>query len=285
MRLCGSDEEQEDHDDTTSSQDSDSQSDDNRSNKRKRATSGVPQRGTRRKINNEAPVDEEPILPKVHIPRGLIKPDTVWKALPSSKNLKLLTRLFYAIASADAVRQLRDSFQVTRGEQKDASLSSPDTIAGLVRSLDMLDTCAITSAILRRYQLIRLVEYRETLLKEMVLKRRRAVATVNGALDRIDSQVLTKLLADAYPHLKQQGRISQASDEYQRLHSKMKNRLKLGQNWYALSTRFGSPVLALVPTGDDVHITSTEADFEKFLALLDENRGANLRLISKSITP
>jgi hypothetical protein len=197
-------------------------------------------------------------LPYDLIPQRLGRLSAVIQALESTGHSELLTRLFYTIAGSDAVCQLRNACLAIREEQGIALPLLSDTVANVVYSLDTLDASLFTSAILRRYHLMRLVQHRQTLLQTIQARNYKGISPDDWAFNRDESQVLTELMAAAYSNIKQPRKLKQASRDYLKQRQKMKDRLKHGQNWYALSERFGSAVLALVPTGEDVQFTSTE---------------------------
>jgi hypothetical protein len=226
---------------------------------RKRPLSKPASRAKRQKQDTKQPIAQGDLaLRYAHIPQRLIRPSAVVQALKSTRDPELLARRFYVIASPDAVCQLRDACLAIREEQGIALPSLSDTVADVVRSLDALDTSLFASAILRRYHLMRLVEHRQALLQTIQARSHKGISLGDSAFNRDESQVLTELLAAAHPGLKPPRKLSQASHDYRKLRERMKARLKHGQNWYALSERFGPAVLALVPTGEDVQFTSTE---------------------------
>ena len=101
---------------------------------------------------------------------------------------------------------------------------------------------------------MRLVQHRQVLLQTIQVRSHKGISLGDSAFNRDESQVLTELLAAAHPGLKP----PQASHDHPKLRERMKARLKHGQNWHALSERFGTAVLALVPTSEGVQFTSTE---------------------------
>ena len=226
---------------------------------RKRLLNKPTSRAKRQKQDPKQPTAQDDLaLRYAHVPRRLIRPSVVIQALKSTKDPELLTRLFYAIAGPDAVCQLRDACLAIREEQRIALPSLPDTVADVVRSLDALDTSLFASSILRRYHLLRLVQHRQALLQTIQARSHKGISLDDSPFNRDESQVLTELLAAAHPDLERPRRLDQASGCYRKLRERMKARLKHGQNWHALSERFGPAVLALVPTGEDVQFTSTE---------------------------
>ena len=226
---------------------------------RKRPRNKPTSQAKRQKQNTKQSTAQDDLaLRYAHIPQRLVRPSAVVQALKSTKDPELLARLFYAIAGPDSVCQLKDACLAIREEQGIALPSLSDTVADVVRSLDALDTSLFASAILRRYHLMRLVQHRQALLQTIQARSHKGISLGDSAFNRNESQVLTELLAAAHPGLRPPRKLNQASHDYRQLHEKMKARLKHGQNWYALSERFGPAILALVPTGEDLQFTSTE---------------------------
>jgi hypothetical protein len=75
----------------------------------------------------------------------------------------LLMRLFYAVGSPDALRQLRDALDLARKNCMMASYHDANDLATTVSMLDQLDATTTLSHILRRYHLVRLLDHRSKL--------------------------------------------------------------------------------------------------------------------------
>ncbi|KAL4865753.1 hypothetical protein BDV12DRAFT_145551 [Aspergillus spectabilis] len=75
----------------------------------------------------------------------------------------LLTRLFYAICSPDALCQLRHAVKLGREKSPVIPVHSTNDLATTVQVLDHLDSMTTLSHILRRYYLVRLLEHRTKL--------------------------------------------------------------------------------------------------------------------------
>ncbi|KAL4789178.1 hypothetical protein BDV19DRAFT_395295 [Aspergillus venezuelensis] len=81
----------------------------------------------------------------------------------------LLTRLFYAIGSPDALSQLRHAVRLSREQAMVIiPVSSTNDLATTVKALDHLDSMTTLSHVLRRYYLVRLLEYRIRLEQDHV---------------------------------------------------------------------------------------------------------------------
>jgi hypothetical protein len=102
---------------------------------------------------------------------------------------------------------------------------------------------------------MRLVQHRQTLLQTIQARSHKGISLGDSAFNRNESQVLTEFLAAAHPGLQPPRNLNQVSHDYRQLHERMKARLKHGQNWYALSERFGPTILAFVPIGEDLLFT------------------------------
>jgi hypothetical protein len=101
-----------------------------------------------------------------HVPARVIQPETVYSIFARRSDKKyhdqllLLIRLFFAIASPDAFNQLSEACTITR-QKNDPKI--PDTLNDVLQTMHALDTIdAATSltAILRRFQLARLLDHR-----------------------------------------------------------------------------------------------------------------------------
>ncbi|KAL3444262.1 hypothetical protein BJX65DRAFT_311040 [Aspergillus insuetus] len=109
------------------------------------------------------------------IPNHLPSPDTVLSDLTSRLSdgkqpaALLLTRMFYAIGSPDALHQLRHAVKLSRDNAPVLpSASATSDLAATVQVLDHLDTMSTLSHILRRYYLVRLLEHRNRLEEDHV---------------------------------------------------------------------------------------------------------------------
>jgi hypothetical protein len=96
----------------------------------------------------------------------VIQPETVYSIFARRSDekyheqLPLLIRLFFAIASPDAFDQLSEACTITR--QKNGP-KIPDTLNDVfqtMHALDTLDAATSLTAILRRFQLARLLDHR-----------------------------------------------------------------------------------------------------------------------------
>ncbi|KAL3485297.1 hypothetical protein BJX62DRAFT_243082 [Aspergillus germanicus] len=109
------------------------------------------------------------------IPNHLPSPDTVLSDLTSRLGdgkqpiALLLTRMFYAIGSPDALLQLQHAVKLSRDNAPVLpSSSSTSDLAATVQVLDHLDSMSTLSHILRRYYLVRLLEHRNRLEEDHV---------------------------------------------------------------------------------------------------------------------
>jgi len=211
----------------------------------------------------------------------VIQPETVYSIFARRSNKKyhdqlpLLTRLFFAIASPDAFDQLSEACTITR--QKNGP-KIPDTLNDVLQTmhtLDTLDAATSLTAILRRFQLARLLDHR--IRRENHHKTQRPLRPIRhhkysqerldiltGAVPEPDRQIqqerwgrantkaLIDLMADFYPLLQrpEKSRPAPTDAEYWEKHKKLKNRLSCARNWYLLQQKFSPGILALVPCGD-----------------------------------
>jgi hypothetical protein len=211
--------------------------------------------------------------------------------------IRLLTCLFFAVASPEAVAQLRQTY-LLRWTSNSHLFPSGETICEVMAALDKTDDILISCSFIRRYHLVRLVEHRNTLVHHHTLKRAEAgTRTRNDSADktqRVESLALKDLYQEAYNN----------NDPSNALQTKLKNRLRLGGNWALLAKKFSIGILALLPTSKDTNLTNrqyvlfqhnslsadvsrvemiSERDFNAFLDILDLERGEFLRQMSTSV--
>ena len=174
-----------------------------------------------------------------------------------------LMRLFYAIASPDAICQLRDACHSIR-EGVFRVTESTEDVRGDMEALDRLDTSDHVISIAKRFRLAAL-STRRFKLRENISGRpvRSATKTVQKTCDTVfgrnDTLALAEILADAYPQLKPtRFRDTKGKDEYGKKLNMLKERLKSGQKWSKLSDKFAPGILALLPTQGEYHISNRE---------------------------
>ncbi|KAJ9634554.1 hypothetical protein H2199_008837 [Coniosporium tulheliwenetii] len=245
-----------------------------------------------------------------HIPQGIIQSAEVYQTFIKRSNsedengLRLLTRLFFAIASPDAFFQLRDACSSVRRKADVTVPQHINTVTQTVEALDNLETAASTNAILRRYHLTCLVEHRNERENQFKIEKperatrnprhgRSSVGPVDKpgrqqeGFGRASSMALADIMAEAYPGLMQPSKQRTASNaEYQRRYKTLRNRLCSGRNWHLMQQKFSPGILALVPTGGDSEIQNYEVEklpvslFTVFLDVLAELRGDFLQQVS-----
>ncbi|EQL37996.1 hypothetical protein BDFG_01013 [Blastomyces dermatitidis ATCC 26199] len=206
----------------------------------------------------------------------MIEPDSLYCLLiqqcgkDHNEEVPRLVRLFYAIASPYAFKQLAEAY--------------------------VLDSKSTLRTLLRRFFLVRLLDSRNQSENSFKIRRTqsapgrdcknkdRARDSLSG---RPDSNAVQDLLFKFYPHIKH---VEKWSVEYKEKHTKLKNRLKWARNWYLLRQKFSSGLLALVPCGDELRIgidwfqTIPIRLFSIFLDILDKYRGEFLRNIGDLIS-
>jgi hypothetical protein len=190
----------------------------------------------------------------------------------------LLTRLFYAIASPDALEQLKYAINIARKNSFRPSSRVENDLTTTVRALDQLDSMTTLSHILRRYYLVRLTNHRamfenerrnaklawrgpkrrlkyDTARIDLIIGGQEAALAINPGSDtpqptyRSKTQALTDLMEILYPGLKPISKVPHSTPdcEYSRKLAKLKNRLSCARNWYQFEEKFGSGILALIP--------------------------------------
>ncbi|KIW00337.1 uncharacterized protein PV09_08050 [Verruconis gallopava] len=213
--------------------------------------------------------------------------------------VRILVRLFYAIASPQAFDQLKDVCTLIRTEGEVVILQKTDTAAQTINALNALDTAATVHSILRRFHLVRLLEHRtererqhesekpQRRAKKSKLPRMKGLRTYQNS----SSLALADLMAEAYPHLDKPARIRDAAGtEYGKRHSSLKHMLVAGRNWHALQQAFPLGILALIPTGRECGIQNSDIErlhasvFDGFLDILTELRGDFIREVSTTVS-
>ncbi|KAL3429910.1 hypothetical protein BDV09DRAFT_200160 [Aspergillus tetrazonus] len=262
------------------------------------------------------------------IPTHLPTPTTVLATFthhlgPGKQSIALLlTRLFYAIGSPDALSQLRHAVKLSR-EQTPVIIpdSSTNDLATTVKALDHLDSMTTLSHILRRYYLVRLLEHRTRLEQDHITAKqawRRPKRMLKYDCARVEliksgssgstrsaskqnegnrepppkyrskSQALADLMQMLYPDLKPA--VAESKDcVYSRKLTKLRNRLSCARNWYKFGQAFPGAILALIPCAGRFSVSIDQIEklpsdtVEMFLDYLQEHRGAFSRCVSQTL--
>ena len=174
-----------------------------------------------------------------------------------------LMRLFYAIASPDAVCQLRDACQLIRKGAFQITESTED-LSSTIKALDRLDTNDHIVSLTKRFYLVALSEKRFEFQARFSkgsgrLRTTTVQETSDEVLGRDDVLALAEMMKEAYSHLKptRPGKTG-GRDEYGIKRKILKDRLASGQKWSKLSKAFDSGILALVPTQGEYHVSNRE---------------------------
>jgi hypothetical protein len=185
-----------------------------------------------------------------------------------------LTRLFFAIASPQAFRQLSEACSIVRQNRESMISYSVNDDSGLMSALDLLDVGTTVRTILRRFYLVRLLDHR-TRREDYYTGRRSSRIRAQRKQDyrsierltrdpgaqlekdesrpgRADAKAFEDLLAMFYPNLKKPDKKNPSvhDKEYDDKHLKLKNRLNCARNWHLLQQKFPPGILALVPCGE-----------------------------------
>ncbi|OJD22264.1 hypothetical protein ACJ73_06394 [Blastomyces percursus] len=214
------------------------------------------------------------------ISNKIFEPDEVYRVLVRLSETKyhqkvpFLVRLFFAVASPLAFKQLAEACEAARERHDMIAPISADDDAMLMKVLDALDSGVTIRAILRRFFLVQLLNCR--LRREDDHKNRRSIRVAalqsrggltkdTGFSGRADSSAFRDLLTTFYPHLEVPDRRNPSADdsEYLEKHTKLKNRLNAARNWYQLQQKFSPGILALVPCGE------LRIGTDKFVATVD----------------
>lgn len=208
--------------------------------------------------------------------------------------IDLLTKLTNAIGSADSLIQLKTSISFARQKEYVANSSNYASydLAHTMLALDMLETVSHHASILRRYYLVRLLRYRMKIeadhhkerdeskhhnkkLKSSVQRHESRIANTRNKerLDsqqfvqekttravRADSQALQDMMKTLYPHLRTSSKdaMKDRDKSYERLLSKLKNRLACARNWQQFADQYSIGILAVIPSGSRSGISSDQ---------------------------
>lgn len=174
--------------------------------------------------------------------------------------ISTLVRLFYAIASPDAIYQFRDAFCAFR-QGRFQIAEAKDDILRTIRALDRLEVNNHIISTMRRLYLVSLSAKRLELQKSLLdwPNAQVVLETDNIGFGRKDSLVLDHIMAEAYPQLKRTRTCqTQGKDEYGKKRRTLSNRLLNGQKWSRLSEAFAPGILAMIPTQCEYNVSSRE---------------------------
>ncbi|KAJ5618101.1 hypothetical protein N7537_003215 [Penicillium hordei] len=220
--------------------------------------------------------------------------------LPENKRsvAQLLTCLFYAIGSPDALSQLRHALQFARKNSMIPVVQSglQNDLATTVQALDRLDSITALSHILRRYYLVRLSAHRTRLEQDHIATKLagrgskpmlkydcarlqlirdsgndggRSADTSDRHVrkdrpkNRSKTQALTDLMQMLYPGLTPLpvGESRQTNDcMYARKLTQLRNRLSCARNWYTFEHTFPGAILALIPCAGQYSISIDQVE-------------------------
>lgn len=174
-----------------------------------------------------------------------------------------LVRLFYSIASPQALEHLREACMLARVEGEITIPQKTDAAAQTINALNALNTATMVHSILRRFHLVRLHEHRAAYemqyqTSKPAIRRTRRVGCAK-AQKSAASLAMADLMTEAYPHLVNPHRIRDAhGTEYGKRYSTLKYMLAAGRNWSLLQQTFSAGILALVPTGGEAGMQNSE---------------------------
>ena len=215
----------------------------------------------------------------------------------NSPTLELLTSLFFAIASPEAVGQLRQTCYVRRTSNSSHLYPKGETISEATKALETIEGVLSSCSIIRRYHLLSLARRRELLIQQYKLKPTQRTRTRTGGMEKFqkaESSALQDLYNEAY----------NTREPPTKLQTKLKNWLRYGRNWAFLAQEFSIGVLALLPTGGNTALTNSqyvlyslacylltfrriervnEQDFLTFLDILQQERGEFIRQMAVAV--
>jgi hypothetical protein len=189
------------------------------------------------------PISSKSFSDLTEISQKILEPDDVHEILAQKSDEKdhhrlgFLTRLFFAIASPRAFRQLGEACTIVRHHHESLMSYPGDDDSVLMRALDRLDGGTAVCTILRRFYLVRLLEHR--IRREGYYRGRRSTRIgVNRTQDhqridmltedlnnqlgqpnrrrrrgRANTNAFADLLATFYPHLKRPDKQNPSADD------------------------------------------------------------------------
>jgi hypothetical protein len=189
------------------------------------------------------PISSKSFSDLTEISQKILEPDDVHEILAQKSDEKdhhrlgFLTRLFFAIASPRAFRQLRKACTIVRHHHKSLMSYPGNDDSVLMRALNMLDVGTAVCTILRRFCLVRLLEHR--IRRENYYRGRRSTRVgVNRTQDhqridivtedlnnqlgqpnrrrrrgRANTNAFADLLVIFYPHLKRPDKQNPSADD------------------------------------------------------------------------
>ncbi|MCJ1449496.1 MAG: hypothetical protein MMC23_010016, partial [Stictis urceolatum] len=165
----------------------------------------------------------------------------------------VLTKLFYAIASPDAISQLRDAYRASKSTNCHI-IPSTNTIAQSISELDKLDNSLHLNAILRRFHLVSLRRHRDALLENVRLTRQNNPEDLGTA----GTLAHRKLMLEAYPDLNSSpAKVQYSKEDYNRKSKALTHRCVLGHRWSLIAHAFAPGILALIPTQGDYGLSNS----------------------------
>lgn len=208
--------------------------------KRKRLPDKAPNKGKYVKVSGPKPIPPRQLQ---DVPSHVKQPDTLLNEIRNHNHLGqgldfLIQKSFYGFGHPKWFGLLRDACCVLRREDHQWFPTSDGSLAQSYRLVSDLKNNELLGRIMRRYGLVDLVNYR------------------NGCREsqRASHSVLTHMLREARPELRT---AFESSVEFQDGLKTLRQELKRGRHWYALTEKFGSGVLAIVPAQPLFGISNT----------------------------
>ena len=179
---------------------------------------------------------------------------TVVKCHLNDERCFILTRLFNAIGSPDAVSQLRTAYKGIKSAQSKRSLTAGN-FAEANQALIYLENKWTLDSIEQRFHLVSLYRYRDAVLDEVRITRHQNPEQ----LGKNATLANKRLMAAAYPDVEQEAPDGRGqNEEYTLKLGALSKRIQRGQCWLRLENAFTPGILALVPTQGDYGLSNTE---------------------------
>ncbi|KAH8678521.1 hypothetical protein BX600DRAFT_431793 [Xylariales sp. PMI_506] len=173
-----------------------------------------------------------------------------------------------AIGTESQLRELKQAW----GRRNPVPKLNPKLtdVAIMLRAIDGLERATFVQDILRRFYLKALVQQHEKVATE--IRRSGAPERTRGQYKRRDSEIISALIAQAWPDTPRGSSLATSSPSYRNRHRQIKRRIAAGRKWATLDATFGLGTFALVPAGPNAVVSSTRMERftkEEFGRLLD----------------
>ena len=212
-----------------------------------------------------------------NVPGHMKQPVQFWNEIHTGKDVDSssatkIQRLFYGIGHPKWFYHLRETCRILR-EERDQRFPTSDGSLSQCYGADIhLNENGLVGRILRRYNSMELVCHRNGQRKSR----------------RVSSNVLKDMLRKASPELRT---AVESSPEFVKGLGHLRSGLNRGRHWYALSEKFGTGILAVVPIHSSFGLPSIakiedmpDKAFDVLIDALERHRGDFLHRLSRALS-